>query len=143
MANKKRVPKQAANRVDAKEVRTKAHYVDAKPVWRFSTVDKGGLFCWPKGKQEELFIVSKLHDFDSMTWADIQGKQHHYLSVKSLSKEAVKRLEHIKLDDEVDNLFSFHLQGRPRIIAIKHANVAKLLWYDPDHQVAPSTKEHT
>lgn len=45
MANKKRVPKQAANRVDTKEVRTKAHYVDAKPVWMFSTVDKDSFPC--------------------------------------------------------------------------------------------------
>lgn len=78
-----------------------------------------------------------------MTWADIQGKQHHYLSASSLSKEAVMRLAQIKLDDEIDNLFSFHLKGKPRIIAIKHANVAKLLWYDPEHKVAPSIKKHT
>ncbi len=143
MAHKKHIPKKAANRGNIKEVRTKEHYVDAKPVWRFSTVDKEGAFCWPKGKNEELEIVGKLHDFDSMTWADIQGKQHHYLSARSLSREAVKRLEHIKLDDEVDNLFSFRLQGKPRIIAIKHASIAKLLWYDPEHLVAPSAKKHT
>lgn len=78
-----------------------------------------------------------------MLWADIQGKQHHYLSTSSLSRQAIKRLIDIKLDDEADNLFSFHLQGKPRIIAIKHGNIAKLLWYDPEHQVAPSTKKHT
>jgi hypothetical protein len=52
-------------------------------------------------------------------------------------------LEEIKLDDEIENLFSFHIQGEERFIAIRHLNVAKLLWYDPDHQVAPYTKKHT
>lgn len=127
------MPKQAANRASLKEVRTQEHVVDKSPVWRFSTTDKGGLFCWPKGQPEELEIVNKLHDFDSMTWADIQGKQHHYLSTSSLSRQAIKRLVDIKLDDEADNLFSFHLQGKPRVIAIKHGNIAKLLWYDPEH----------
>ena len=78
-----------------------------------------------------------------MTWIDISGKQHHYLSPSSLSKEAKQRLEELELDDEIDNLFSFHLKGKSRIIAIKHANIAKLFWFDPEHQVAPSKKKHT
>lgn len=145
MSNKKIIPKSAVVREDAKTVKMKIHTSDNKPVWRFSTVDANikSLFKWPKGQQAELDIVSKLHQFDSMLWSSIEGKQHHFLSASSLSPEAKKRLKEIELDDEIEHLFSFHLQGKPRIIAIRHSNVAKLLWYDHEHKVAPSHKKHT
>jgi len=146
MSNKKRVPKDAVVRKVEKSVRVHEQTNDGKPVWRFSTVDLGGPFKWPKSEQTELEIVSKLHGFDSMTWHGqdgIEGKQHHFLSQSSLSKEAKQRLIDIKKDDDIDNLFSFHLQGQPRIIAVRHQNVAKLLWYDPEHKVVPSTLQRT
>ncbi len=81
MAKKeKRVPNSAINRNDNKSVRLPEQKSDSQPVWRFSTVDKSGLFKWPKQEKEELFIVGKLHEFDSMTWQSIMGKQHHFLS---------------------------------------------------------------
>ncbi len=139
----KKVPASATNRSDQKTVKIKEHQIDNRPVWRFSTVDREGPFAWPKGEAKELEIVGKLHDLDSMTWPDISGKQHHYLSPSSLSKAAKQRLEELELDDEIENLFSFHLKGKSRIIAIKHANIAKLFWFDPEHEVAPSKKKHT
>ncbi|MGR8935065.1 MAG: hypothetical protein ACU837_11845 [Gammaproteobacteria bacterium] len=116
--------------------------IDNKPSWRFSTVDKNGPFAWPTGKPEELEIVGKLHSFDSMTWSDIEGADHHSISISKLSKEAQKRLQEIKQDD-IDEFFSFRMQGKPRIICIRDRNIAKLLWFDPNHQVCPSTKKHT
>lgn len=142
----KSVPDKAVSRQQSKIVKTnKDNHIrmTGKPSWRFSTVDKAGPFAWPKGTPEEGHIVNKLHSFDSMIWAEIQGSQHHFLSPSSLSKEATNRLEEIERDDEVDNLFSFHLQGKPRIICIRHSDLALLLWYDPNHEVAPSTKKHT
>lgn len=142
----KNVPKTAVNRSNEKTVKVQEHTHDSQPVWRFSTVDLGGPFKWPKNEAVELDIVGKLHQFDSMKWfgpGGIEGATHHLLLSSSLSIEAKKRLEDIKRDDDMENLFSFHLQGKPRIIAIKHSNVAKLLWYDPEHKVAPSSKKHT
>lgn len=140
----KTVPPSANKGNVDKEVRVPDQGVnDGQPVWRFSTVDLNGPFSWPKGLDDEQAIVSKLHDFDSMRWADIEGKQHHFLSADSLSSEARKRLEAIQKDDDIESLFSFHLQGKPRIIAIRHQNIAKLLWYDPNHEVSPSEKKHT
>lgn len=143
MAKGKSVPKKAIDRPDKKVVEIEKQPVDNRPVWRFSTTDKGGYFKWPKGMSEEGEIVKKLHEFDSMSWQEIEGKQHHYLSPNSLSKEATQRLEELKLDDEIEHLFSFHLQGKPRIIAIRHLNVAELLWFDPQHKVSPSEKKRT
>lgn len=142
----KRVPPQATSRDKKKIVRTNKNQhsrKEGRPSWRFSSVDKDGPFAWPKGEPQEAEIVDKLHSFDSMTWNDIRGKQHHYLSADSISKEAKRRLEEIQLDDEIDNLFSFHLQGKPRIICVRHSDLALLLWYDPEHKVCPSKKKHT
>ena len=139
----KTVPVAATSRSIGKTVAIKEAPSDDFPVWRFSTADLNGPFLWPKTKDEELAIVEKLHQFDSMAWKSIEGKTHHFLSLTSMSKEAIKRLEDLKKDDDIENLFSFHLSGRQRIIAIRHGKVAKLLWYDPQHGVAPSKLKHT
>jgi len=142
----KSVPDKAVGRPDSKTVKTNRNQDkrrEGRPSWRFSTVDKSGPFSWPVGDSAEAEIVNKLHSFDSMTWEDIKGKQHHYLSPSSLSKDAKKRLEEIDLDDEAENLFSFHLQGKPRIVCIRHNDLALLLWHDPEHKVAPSKKKNT
>jgi hypothetical protein len=143
MGKGKRVPNSAVSRPDKKSVRFGPRIQTGKPVWRFSTVDKEGPFLWPRGSKNELQIVEKLHQFDSMSWSEIVGKSHHYLSASSLSSQAKKRLEEIELDDIEGSLFSFHIGGEPRFIAYKIRDVANLLWYDPKHEVAPSSKKNT
>lgn len=108
----------------------------------FYRVDKGGPFSWPAGTNTELDIVKKLHSLDSMEWAKIEGKQHHSISIDRLSKVARERLQQIKQDD-IDEIFSFHLQGKPRVFCIRDRHIAKLLWYDPEHQVCPAKKKNT
>ncbi|MFZ2170940.1 MAG: hypothetical protein WAW61_15045, partial [Methylococcaceae bacterium] len=135
-------PKSLTSRPDNKSPRANIAQTDNKPSWRFSTVDKNGPFAWPIGKDKELEIVGKLHGFDSMEWTKIIGTDHHFIPVSNLSKEAQKRLDEIKQDD-IDQVFSFHLQGKPRIICIRDRHIAKLLWYDPDHKVCTSIKKHT
>jgi len=140
------IPKKATERKQSKTVKTNRSQDskrNEKPCWRFSTVDSSGPFCWPKGKSEELEIVAKLHQFDSMTWSEILGATHHCLSPSSLSKEAKDRLEELELDDEIENLVSFRLQGKPRIVCIRHNDLALLLWHDPEHRVAPSNLKYT
>ena len=123
-----------------KLVRSTNVQVEKYPSWRFSTVDRGGPFARPKGAQAELEIVNKLHDFDSMPWAEIEGRDHHFLEPSSLSKKANVRLIEINRDDEIDSIFSFYLRGVVRLICIRDRNIAKLLWFDTEHQVCPSTK---
>ena len=136
------VPHSAVSRTDQRNVRITPAQIDSKPSWRFSTVDKSGPFAWPIGSQEELEIVGKLHHVDSMQWSDIEGTDHHSIDVDKLSKEAKKRLQQINQDD-IDEVFSFHLQGKPRIICIRDRHIAKLLWFDKDHKVCLSKKKNT
>ena len=142
MSRKKRIPKNIANRPDRKQPRADIPKRDNKPSWRFSTVDRNGPFAWPIGTARELTIVEKLHSFDSMSWTQISGTNHHAIPINRLSRLAQTRLQEIELDD-IEELFSFHLQGKPRIFCIRDMDIAKLLWYDPEHQVCPSKKKHT
>lgn len=139
---KRKIPNAAISREGQNNVRMTSALMDLKPSWRFSTVDKGGPFAWPIGQKEELEIVGKLHHFDSMLWSEIEGDDHHFINIGSLSKEAQQRLQDIKQDD-VDEVFSFHLKGKPRIICIRDRHIAKLLWFDKEHKVCPSKKKGT
>lgn len=141
--HRKGVPSSATARRREKNVRSSDIQIDPNPSWRFSTVDLGGPFPWPKGIPAELNIVAKLHNFDSMRWVDIEGRDHHLLKAETLSPDAIKRLQDIGRDDDVDSLFSFHINGEPRIICIRDRNIAKLLWFDPTHKVSPSHKKNT
>lgn len=87
--------------------------------------------------------LDKLSAFETMTWAEIEGANHHFLNPESLSKGATKRLAEIQKDEHQDRLFSLRLKGRARVIGIKYDACLHLLWWDPDHEVAPSKKKHT
>ncbi|MBU1565366.1 MAG: hypothetical protein KJ630_07040 [Proteobacteria bacterium] len=142
MAKSKTISIKATERNQIKHVKIAEQERERYPTWRFSTADKFGPFAWPVGKQEELEVVKRLHEFDSMEWMSIKGGVHHSIKVKDLGKEAQKRLLEIEQDD-VSAVFSFHLTGTLRIFAILDRHIAKLLWYDPKHKVYPSKKKNT
>ena len=140
--SKKSVPKSVCERPDRKDVRVREHRGDGKPSWRFSTADKAGPFSWPDDTQKRAEIVDKLHSFDSMLWSAIAGSEHHAISIDQLSNDAQKRLTEIKQDD-IEEVFSFRISGKQRLICIRSLDIAKVLWYDPEHLVCPSKKKHT
>ena len=138
----KGVPAAATARDDSKHVRTQEVPKVNNPSWRFSTVDITGPFAWPKDDAIKLGILQKLHSFDSMTWGEIEGHDHHAIPLEKLSKKANEQLQLIKQDD-IDEIFSFHFSGKQRIIGIRDRGIVRLLWWDPKHEVCPSVKKHT
>lgn len=118
---------------------------DRHPAWRFRRIDEAGPFGWTSVDDAAFreLLRTKLVEFESMTWEKIKGKHHHYLSVESLSKDARKRLEELKLDDFRESIFSFSLAGKPRLVGYVVGNVFHVLWWDPEHLVCPSHKKHT
>ena len=85
-----------------------------------------------------------------MTWAEIDRQihddgrsKHHYLRPGSLSKEAEKRLSAKHLDDHSDQIYSFALQNRLRIVGIREDEFFRVLWYDPNHEACIAHKKHT
>ncbi len=91
------------------------------------------------------FIRQKLANFETMTWGEIlinAKKHHHTVATADLCAQARKRLTELKLDD-VDGLVSLKLSGTNRIWGMFSAGVLTLLWWDPDHEICPSTLKHT
>lgn len=106
--------------------------------WRFSHSDKSGPFGWSGVGQPELHeIMQKIPEFEMKTWDQLHAAGCHPIQVVALSPEARGRLAEINHDDE-DALMSFHLTGQKRIWCIQQANLMRVLWWDPEHQVYPT-----
>ena len=111
--------------------------------WQFSLMDLSGPFsCSDINPDEWLVILSLMRSWETMTWIEIEGRRNHSISIQSLSDLARKRLLHIQLDD-IDEVFSLHIDGKKRLFGIRDRNIFKVLWWDREHTVCPSTKKHT
>ena len=115
-----------------------------RPVWRIAFLDFEGPWGWNKIGELSLFksIHDKLKNFETMTWAAIEGHESHLIDVKNISKEAKQRLQIIKQDD-LDQLFSFRLSGKQRLWGIRKEEILYILWWDPEHSVYPVPKKYT
>ncbi len=60
---------------------------------------------------------------------------NHSVPVANLSKEARKRLEELKYDE--DYLFSLRLEAMVRIYGFRVQNYLEILWVDFNHEVYP------
>ena len=106
-------------------------------------MDLEGPWCWSKMAQADVVSVAKrLANLESMTWQDILGKRDHGVPLDDLSTEAQRRLTALSRDD-LDELLSLHVNGLKRVWGIRHGDVVRLLWWDPNHDVCPSPKKHT
>jgi len=114
-------------------------------VWVFSALDENG--PWGRSKLSGFSIwddiLPKIQNFETMTWSEIESNKHlnHSVGVDSLCKEARERIFYLKLG--VDELFRFRLTGKQRLWGIRDRERFKILWWDPEHEVCPSTKKHT
>lgn len=110
----------------------------AFPSWQFQLLDFDGPYC-PKSIHTALLldIQEKLKGFESMTWSEIEGKKHHFVTFESLSDTAKHRLRDLGMDD-LESLFSLRVGGLPRIYGPRIGPVMKVLWWDPKHQACPS-----
>lgn len=103
-----------------------------------------------KHLRENIFWIDfypKLRHFESQTWLELEKElfgaksktKHHSVSVSKIIPEARKRLAHLKLDD-IDELFSIRLTGEQRIWGIRHFSYLRILWFDLEHEICPSSK---
>lgn len=116
-----------------------------KPVWRFSLLDWDGPWGWrdiEALKWQE--ILQKLGYFETRTWADIKSdRNNHSVEIQnSPNPEVPKRLAEIHQED-IDELFSLRFSGKERLWGILDNHILKILWWDPHHEIWPSTKKHT
>ncbi len=114
------------------------------PVWAFRIVDLGGPWCWSVIRGAVLAeVLARFRDYESMTWEQIDGRTgSHGVEPWKLSRQAQLRLTEIRQDD-ASELFSLRVTGRRRVWGILDEHVLRILWWDPEHQVCPSIKQHT
>jgi hypothetical protein len=122
------------------------NYETLKPAWRLAYLESDGPFGWSSIDAATLHSIrehfAKLED---LTWHEIlvrDKKRNHTTAVDQLAKPAQDRLRQIKRDD-LDALVSIRVTGRQRLFGFRRQNVLYVLWWDPDHQVYPSTLKHT
>jgi len=147
----KKEPKTSSNFKDNdRQTRVKINPDDnhTKPSWRIGLIDLDCKWSFAKLSIDCLLeIISKLRDFESMTWQEIlgasggrkYGNNNHEVPVSDLVAAARKRLKELKLDDQT-SLFSLRLKGKQRVWGILDGHVLKLLWHDDDHQICPTLK---
>lgn len=125
----------------------KAHSISTenkKLVWKMSRIDENSEWGWDKINCPYFLkqIWKTLRHFESMTWAEILGSKHHSVDVSLIDKQAQKRLQELKYDDN-EILVSFRIGGKQRIWGIRSGVDSYLLWWDPKHRIYPSPKKHT
>ena len=120
------------------------NYKTQHPSWQISRVDEDGKWGWNSIGVDEFKseILAKIKNFETITWAEILGDKNHEVSISEISKDAKKRLAQLKLED-IESLVSLRLTGRKRIWGIRDVSVFKILWWDPEHEVYPSTLRGT
>ena len=112
--------------------------------WRFAKLDHDG--PWPLHSlsgDEHKQVLLTLGGLETSTFDELASKRgNKYIPVVSLCNLAQKRLEALKLDDQ-DGLWEMHVTGKQRAWGFRTGNIMSLLWWDPSHEVCPSTKKNT
>jgi len=112
--------------------------------WRSDRLDWESPWCWSALNIKTAFseIVPKLHEFESMTWAQVEGPTgSHFIDCDKLCKDAQDRLA--KIQENAEQLFSLRIAGKYRVWGVREIATLRLLWWDPDHSVYPTEKKHT
>ena len=117
------------------------------PRWSFRILAVKGPYSWDQASPGDLkAVAARLGHFEAMRWGEVvtlPGNPNHLVSVDDLGKEARQEFERIfHAQDQVDELMSLRVDARKRVWGrLDHDTPAlQILWWDPEHQVCPSTK---
>ena len=125
--------------------------INENPVWKLGKIDFAGEWGFNNIDNGSTLknLHQKLKNFESMTWGEIEkkrgksGKLNHFMTIDKISANAQERFEKIRLSEEYDTLYSFHLSGTERLWGIRENEIYYILWWDKHHTVYPVGKKHT
>lgn len=139
-AGRNRNPSQTKKPVSVPIVSTQTK----KLVWKVARIDDNSPWGWNQITCPDFLrnIWDKMRNFETMTWSEILGRNHHAIAVNDIIQPAQNRLEQLGYDDQAE-LVSFRLSNTERIWAIRSGEEAFLLWWDPNHEIYPSALKHT
>ena len=110
--------------------------------WKFSVIDREGPWGFGRITEGEFWgiLLPKLRDYEKLTWAEIYKHPHnHPIPKDSIVSAARTRLQEINQDD-TDNLVSLSTSGLPRLWGIRANDEFRVLWWDPQHQIYPTSR---
>ncbi|NEW33824.1 hypothetical protein GV791_14800 [Nocardia cyriacigeorgica] len=116
---------------------------------RLRHVDVGGPWCLTKITPEQFVdLLGRLKAFESMTYNEIfaPGKDEGkvYAVDKIPNRAALDRLTELQLDDMTE-IARLRISGKGRLygFAPNRGPDFWVLWWDPEHEIWPSTKRNT
>lgn len=112
--------------------------------WRFSKADLSGPYtCAGFSHVDFQQLWNRLRYFEQMNVAQMRDAgSYHPKPVADMSRRDRDRLMQLQLDD-VEELYSFAIDGPCRMWCIKYENIFLILWWDRNHEVSPVAKSHT
>ncbi len=116
----------------------------ASPVWKFAHLDWDSPWCPSKSDAAGIrAVIARLSNFETMRWADIKSSGSHTVGTQGIIKEARDRLIERKLEEWADHLTSLRISAKERLWGFLRGDVFHVLWWDPKHEVYPSSKKNT
>lgn len=120
-------------------------------IWTFDEIDRNGKFAFDLNIIEKdknlITVLEKQISYNLLTWHKIKqqthdnGKsKHHFLPYEGLSADAIKSIKNYDNNMDFDNIFSFALNNKLRIIGKRDGQIFHVIWYDPKHQFYPIKK---
>ena len=89
-------------------------------------------------------IISKLQDFETMTWQEIlnaaggkpkgKGNNNHFVDVNKLPVKEKKLLDDCGYAELYKEIFSLRLSGKERLFGVVDSSIFYVLLYDPNHE---------
>lgn len=122
------------------------------PVFRYDMIDREGPFAFHLARKDfnHRLVLEKIMTYSCMTWTDIRmqthdrsnkSKHHPLEDASRLSGDAQERLKKMHREQLSDELFSFALTNKLRLIGYLHGDDFHVFWYDAEHGVYPSAKK--
>jgi hypothetical protein len=121
-----------------------------KPMFSFRRYDANAPWAVsPDGKPATDKIFCELRALEYLEWGKIfqasggksQGTNSHFIPLSSLSREAIRRADSINLFE--GELFSLRMGAKARLFGVIESEdgrgVFYVIWYDPTHQVCPTS----
>jgi len=116
---------------------------DPTIIWGLSFVDLDGPWGWRKIAVTSLErVLGFMHRLESCRPGEVSGRTLKHIPFENLCAKARKRLGELELDD-LDGVWELRVTGLERIWSIRRGHVFYPIWWDPLHEVCPSTKRNT
>lgn len=111
-------------------------------VFGLQLIDSGGRWPWSDVSASHMkAITDKCKAWEKMKQSELFGPGgNKRIPMENLIPDAQTRLRDLELDDY--EIWELRVTGKQRIWGVRSGHVFYPVWWDPKHQVCPSTKKN-